>query len=135
MAKPRTVPVNVSARILRHISRGIYRTPAGALKELISNAYDAAALKVTVNTRWPAFDTMTITDDGKGMTAAEFEQLVKHIGFSSKTAGEPFDVPTVGKTRTKIGHYGIGLLAVGQIAARMKVVSKTKNSRSSVRTS
>ena len=37
----RTVPIRVSKKILADVSSGIYRTPANALKEIVSNAFDA----------------------------------------------------------------------------------------------
>lgn len=126
MAKTRSIPIRVSSRVLRHISRGIYRTPAGALKELVSNSYDAAALHVTINTGWPSIKQIVITDDGHGMTGKEFELLVQNIGLSDKTAGEEFKVRGAHASRTVIGHYGIGLLAVGQLASRMTIRSKRK---------
>jgi len=128
MASSRTVPINVSSRVLRHISRGIYRTPAGALKELVSNAYDAGARQVTVTTGWPTLQEIVITDNGKGMTSAEFEEVVQHIGFSNKNIGEQFRIPGTKVKRRTVGHYGIGLLAVGQLASVMRITSKTAGS-------
>jgi HSP90 family molecular chaperone len=112
MAQPRIVPINVSSRVLRHISRGIYRTPAGALKELVSNSYDAGARQVTVTTGWPTLREIVITDNGRGMTTPEFEDIVQHIGFSNKNLGDEILVPRSPVKRRTIGHYGIGLLAV-----------------------
>ena len=125
MARPRIVPINVSSRVLRHISRGIYRTPAGALKELVSNSYDAGARQVTVTTGWPTLREIVITDNGRGMTTSEFEDIVQHIGFSNKNLGDEILVPRTRVKRRTIGHYGIGLLAVGQLASVMRVTSKT----------
>ena len=64
MASPNieTITIEVSSRIIRHISRGIYRSPAGALKELVSNAYDAGARKVTINTGYPTVEKIIVTD-------------------------------------------------------------------------
>ncbi|NQT38346.1 MAG: ATP-binding protein [Planctomycetes bacterium] len=129
MAQPRIVPINVSSRVLRHISRGIYRTPAGAVKEIISNSYDAGAKQVTVKTGWPSFREMVFTDDGSGMDEKEFVSLIQRIGFSDKTAGEAFKVPGVRNKRVTIGHYGIGLLAMGQLAKRMTIRSKKSGTR------
>jgi len=128
MAGRRTIPINVSSRVLRHISRGIYRTPAGALKELVSNAYDAGARRVTVTTGWPGLREIVITDDGTGMKTSEFEGIVQHIGLSNKCVGEAFSVPGTGLERHTIGHYGIGLLAVGQLASLMQITSKIAGS-------
>jgi hypothetical protein len=124
---PRQIDIKVSAKILRHISRGIYRTPAAALKELVSNAHDARATAVTINTGFPIFEKIVVTDDGDGMTSGKFETMVQHIGLSEKIAGQDLKLPT-GKIRKVIGHYGIGILAVGQLASKMKITSKQKNS-------
>ncbi len=128
MPKRRTIPIQVSSRVLRHISRGMYRTPAGALKELVSNAHDAGAKEVTLSSGFPTFDKMAITDDGGGMTATQFKKIVSHIGLSGKTVGEEFQVPDSNARRKTIGHYGIGLLAVGQLARTMQIRSKTARS-------
>ena len=44
--EPNMEKINVSAKIIADISSGIYRTPANALKELISNSFDADATSV-----------------------------------------------------------------------------------------
>lgn len=129
MVKERTVKIFVSARILRHISRGIYRTPAGALKELIVNSYDAGALRVTINTGYPDFKKMVITDDGAGMSCEDFENIVQSIGLSNKTAGDFVELPESNLRRTIVGHYGIGMLAIGQLCGTAKITSKKKGSK------
>ena len=43
-------------RVLARITDGIYRQPASAIRELISNAYDADATNVIVHTDAPRFD-------------------------------------------------------------------------------
>lgn len=121
-----TIEVMVSARILRHVSRGIYRTPAAALKELVSNAYDASSSEVSISTGYPSFEKMAVTDNGDGMTRKDFARLVQHIGLSSKTAGDLISIPGATQQRRVLGHYGIGLLAVGQLAGQMRVTSKKK---------
>jgi len=121
-----TIEVMVSARILRHVSRGIYRTPAAALKELVSNAYDASSSEVSISTGYPSFEKMAVTDNGDGMTRKDFSRLVQHIGLSSKSAGDLITIPGATQQRRVLGHYGIGLLAVGQLAGQMRVTSKKK---------
>lgn len=58
----------VSSKILGHISAGVYRSPAGAIKELVSNAFDANATRVAITTNWLSFDIITCRDNGSGMT-------------------------------------------------------------------
>ncbi|HHT9138056.1 MAG TPA: ATP-binding protein [Candidatus Wunengus sp. YC60] len=120
--------IEVSARLLRHISRGIYRTPAGALKELVSNAYDAGADKVTINSGYPIFEKIVIKDNGSGMSKKVFIKIIKRIGLSDKVAGTEFRMPGSKGNRVMVGHYGIGLLAIGQLCKKVIITSKTEKS-------
>ncbi len=115
--------INVAASIIADVSAGIYRSPAGAIKELISNAFDADASAIRITTGWPNFKTFTATDDGSGMTADEFRRIMGHIGGSSKRdAGEL----TPKFRRPLIGRIGIGLLSIAQICRRFTVISSAK---------
>ena len=79
-------PVNTmlatDERVLARITDGIYRQPASALRDLISNAYDADAKDVVILTDAPRFAQISIRDDGQGLTPEVVEHLVKHIGGS-----------------------------------------------------
>ena len=43
-------------QVIARVTDGIYRQPASALRELISNAYDADASRVVIKTDAPRFD-------------------------------------------------------------------------------
>ncbi len=125
----RSIPIkgqiNVSVKIIAAISSGIYRTPAGALKELISNSFDAAADTVIITTNYPKFDFFTISDNGSGMNSDEFEKIMSRIGGSDKRTSEG-DTPGFNiMGRPIIGKIGIGLLAVAQICRKFTVISST----------
>ena len=66
--------IQVNSKILGHISAGIYRSPASAIKELVSNAFDADATRVAITTNWPNFDVITCYDNGSGMTQEKFRK-------------------------------------------------------------
>src|SRR4051812_13602640 len=70
--------------VLARITEGIYRQPASALRELISNAYDADATEVVILTDAPRFDQITVRDNGSGLTPEVVTHLIKHIGGSAK---------------------------------------------------
>jgi hypothetical protein len=123
-----TVNIEVSSRILRHIGRGIYRTPAAALKELVSNSYDARATEVTINTGYPVFEDITVRDNGDGMAKEDFKKVITHIGLTDKIAGDKIVMPRGWKDRYFIGHFGIGLLAIGQLAKKAVITSKIRGS-------
>jgi len=120
------IPINVSKKILADISSGIYRTPANALKELVSNAFDASAHKIVVSTNAPYFDVFTCEDDGEGISAKEFEKIINIIGSSNKRPGGIY-VSNIG--RPIIGKIGIGFLAVAQICTKFTVISKKKGDK------
>jgi DNA mismatch repair ATPase MutL len=79
--------INVSAKVISDLSSGIYRSPANALKELISNAFDADADNVVIRTNRPFYKTITYYDDGNGMSQEDFKWTMSHIGGSRKREG------------------------------------------------
>jgi len=120
------VPINVSKKILADVSSGIYRTPANALKEIVSNAFDAGAHRVHISTNAPYFDVFTCEDDGDGISASEFKETMQRIGSSGKRRGGDKN-PDTG--RPIIGKIGIGMLSVAQICNRFSFISKRKGQK------
>ena len=47
-----------------------HRQPESALRELISNAYDADVSRVVITTDRPRFERISVQDDGLGMSPA-----------------------------------------------------------------
>lgn len=121
--------ISVSRKILADIGRGIYRTPANALKELVSNAFDACATWIKITTNAPYFDIFTCEDNGLGMDYDEFRKILKRIGSSTKRADRFESIECKGIKRPIIGKIGIGLMAVSQICNRFTVISKMQNKK------
>jgi Histidine kinase-, DNA gyrase B-, and HSP90-like ATPase len=121
----RTIEILAAEKIIADISSGVYRSPAAALKELVSNSYDADATHVTITTDPPQCRTLTIADNGSGMTVENFVQVITHIGGSSKRLAGDLS-PTF--KRPLIGRIGIGLLAVAQLGSRFYVSSSQRGS-------
>src|SRR5688572_19907919 len=117
-------PIYLSAKVFGHLSQGLYRTPAGAIKELISNSFDADARLVKLHTGFPTFETFSCQDNGIGMSREEFLRLVNRgIGSSYKRS------PTALYTdlgRPVIGRLGLGILSLAQICTRFEIVSHHK---------
>lgn len=111
--------INASARIIGDISVGIYRSPANALKELISNAFDAGATEVVINTDHPGFTGVTCYDNGPGMSVEELQKVFNYIGGSDKRSGG--DIGPWG--RPIIGKIGIGILGMSQLSKRFVIIS------------
>lgn len=117
--------IEVSKKTLLHISEGIYRTVGSSIKELISNAFDANATAITINTNYPSFDILTCQDNGEGMTEVEFLRIVQGgIGDSKKAEVQSHT------NRPLIGKLGIGILAIAQVCRSFTIISHHKNSKS-----
>jgi hypothetical protein len=122
--KPKREDIYAAQKIIADISSGIYRSPAAALKELVANAYDADASKVTITTDAPHFRSLIIEDNGIGMSIDRFRDVIKHIGGSRKRV----DGETTPSGRKLIGRIGIGMMAVAQLGSRFYVSSTVKGS-------
>lgn len=119
-------------RVLARISDGIYRQPASALRELVSNAYDADATRVIVQTDAPRFSEIRVRDNGNGMSIEALATVIHQIGGSSKRtyAGAKLGVtssndPTLTPNGRKlIGKIGIGLFSVAQLTRQFQIITK-----------
>src|SRR5947208_6506782 len=116
--------IKVHERALAHLSRGLYRSPASALRELVSNAWDANATQVVIDTNHPNFFQLTIEDNGEGFSRDDFETLMGGgIGNSTKRT-QPAKLKW---ERPTIGRLGIGMLGIAQICGSFVVISKPRS--------
>src|SRR5882672_5854337 len=112
----------IDPSILRELS-GVYKPFTKAFKELISNGFDADAEQVSI-TFVDDFSSVTVTDDGAGMTPFEFRNDFTRIGGGSRRwAGE-----RTRKGRLRIGSKGIGFLALARYCDRLIVESHAHRS-------
>ena len=119
-------------RVIARVTDGIYRQPASALRELISNAYDADATQVVVKTDRPRFERIYIEDDGHGMSAEAVAHLLLHIGGSAKRSDKGAELGVTSATdparspggRRLIGKIGIGLFSVSQLTRSFQIITK-----------
>ena len=115
--------IKVAARIIDHISSGLYESPAACLKELVNNSFDADAKRVDVFVK-PDANQIIIADDGEGLNKSEFQQHFDRISESHKR--DSSDVTKSG--RPKIGKIGIGFIAANEICDVMEIESTKKGS-------
>ncbi len=123
-------------KVLARVTDGIYRLPGSAIRELISNAYDADAENVIIETDVPRFETITVRDDGNGMSVETLVNLLNHVGASAKrsTKGKELSVTDESDTslskvkkRKLIGKIGIGLFSVAQLTRDFDIVTKQRD--------
>src|SRR3954464_12325864 len=72
----------IDPSILRELS-GVYKPFVKAFKELVSNAYDADAEDIRVKFE-EDFSSVTVSDDGHGMTPFQFRNDFTRIGGGSR---------------------------------------------------
>ena len=120
-------PIKLTAKVFGHLSQGLYRTPAGAIKELISNAFDADATTVKIHTGFPRFESFSCEDNGVGISRAEFKRLMERgVGSSFKRIDEAQITPI--HHRRVIGRLGIGILSLAQVCTQFDLISHHEES-------
>jgi molecular chaperone HtpG len=122
------------------IKKFLYSDHEIFLRELVSNAVDASQkikrlssigefngelgeLKVKVN-----FDkdkkTITISDNGIGMTAEEIKKYINQIAFSGATEFVE-KYKDQGDDKGIIGHFGLGFYSAFMVAKEVEIISKS----------
>jgi len=119
-----TLPWSVNQAVVGHLSLGLYRNFARAIKELVSNSYDAGATEVKVgldleNAR------IVVRDNGRGMDLKEVEERFLTIGNRT-----PFTDATDKLGRRRIGTFGIGNLSVLPYCETFQLVAKKRGADS-----
>lgn len=127
-----TTTLRTDDRVIARVTDGIYRQPGSALRELISNAYDADATKVVIKTDAPRFNEISIEDNGIGMSKDILARTLLHIGGSAKrhTRGQELGITSVKDIqkspsgRPLIGKIGIGMFSVSQLTQTFQIITK-----------
>ncbi|MBN8825213.1 MULTISPECIES: molecular chaperone HtpG [unclassified Spirosoma] len=123
------------------IKKFLYSDHEIFLRELVSNAVDATQklrqlssfgefggelgdLKVTVSLDEDA-KTITVSDNGIGMTADEIKKYINQIAFSGATDFlEKYKDKTDDKGQI-IGHFGLGFYSAFMVAEKVEIVTKS----------
>lgn len=112
---------NISLQVLNHLGRNLYRNFITVLGEAISNSWDADATNV-----WIEIDreknTMSICDNGVGMSEEDFQDKFLKIGYTKRSTGQSMTL----EGRPFIGRKGIGKLALLSCAKNITILSKVK---------
>ncbi len=119
-------PKEPAIDLVKVISEGTYTSFAQALKEFVSNSFDADALRVDIAVAEDG-STVAVKDDGVGMAIADFTDCFASIARTGKGgARSPRGRTRLG--RQKIGRFGIGALAVAGLADKFVVRSSRRGS-------
>ena len=99
----------------------VVERPASVAKELMENAIDAGASKVTVEIARGGMTFLRVTDDGRGIPAGELQTaFLRHATSKLRTE---YDLEAIGT----LGFRGEALAAISAVS-RVQVMSRTADS-------
>jgi nitrogen-specific signal transduction histidine kinase len=136
MPANRTFSFTPSARLQRFLGNELIADPNLAIIEFVKNAYDAGAANVEIDFKIAELpldqSTLTISDDGIGMSESSFETNWMHPGFSLKSAEATPAPPNRRRNaaskrqsnRVPVGEKGLGRLAAGRLGETLEVFTR-----------
>src|SRR3990172_695507 len=116
-----TLSFTIESRFIREIGERIVKQPEVALLELVKNAYDSDAKTCVLVHDYP--NSISVSDDGQGMTIKEFKNGWMRIGTSSKEGSRISR--QFGRVIT--GEKGIGRFAVRYLGKGLRLESVAKD--------
>lgn len=141
-----TVKGNINVQtenIFPIIKKFLYSDHEIFLRELVSNAVDATQKLKTLNSIGELKaktdnlkvevildkdkKTITIRDNGIGMTAEEIEKYINQIAFSG---AEEFVNKYKDKSEAIIGHFGLGFYSSFMVAERVDIITRSQKPNS-----
>jgi hypothetical protein len=128
MTAPRKLVMTISLNALEHLGINLYSNIPAVLSEVVANAWDADAKKVSV-TIDKAAETIVIEDDGTGMNRDGVIDRFLTVGF--KRRDELGEVTAFG--RKPMGRKGIGKLSIFSIARVAEVYTTVNGEQTAFR--
>jgi hypothetical protein len=119
-----TYRLTIDLNALNHLGINLYSSVPAVVSEVVANAWDADAENVNISIDSTA-GTVTITDDGCGMSEADVNDRYLKVGYS-KREREPGDTPI--HHRKVMGRKGIGKLSLFSIADTIEVKTAKQSS-------
>lgn len=129
MTDPIPFEMTLSLNVLEHLGINLYSNVPSVLSEVVANAWDADSKKVDINFD-KENDTITIQDDGIGMTRKDINDRFLRVGYQRRREQG-------GKTqnlkRSPMGRKGIGKLSLFSIAGIVEVYTVKDGEKSGFR--
>lgn len=122
-------PFRPTARLLQLLGDELIASPRLAVFEMVKNAYDADASEVSIVLDIAADPaaSITVTDDGTGMTLDTLQHVWLVPGNSHRQQQRNESRRTPVHHRLPIGEKGIGRFAAHKLGNRIEVVTRSRN--------
>lgn len=130
-ADPNTVRFSTDATIVSRLGRELVAKQETALAELVKNAYDADATKVTLTFRdaYEALGTLEIADNGHGMTRDDLISAFMRLSTDEKLRNPTS--PMYGRDRA--GEKGIGRFAAERLGRKLILTTRPYRANKALR--
>ena len=123
LQQPADAPARIrelSAAVAGQIAAGeVVERPAAALKELLENALDAGARRITIELEGAGLERLAVRDDGAGIRAAELELAFRRHATSKLSRAEQL------WALDGYGFRGEALAAIAAAAGRLLASART----------
>ena len=132
VATPREIsqPFRPRARLLQLLGDELIGSPRLAVFELVKNAYDADATEVTVRLDLSSRDdpSITVTDDGEGMTLDRLCSVWLVPGDDHRRKQRENSQRSPKHQRLPLGEKGLGRFAVHKLGNRISLTTRASDS-------
>ncbi|WP_298606887.1 ATP-binding protein [uncultured Thiothrix sp.] len=115
--------LSLDLNVLNHLGLSLYSSTPAVLTEIIANAYDADASRVSI-TIDETQGRIVIIDDGHGMNENDVRNKFLKVGFARRDHSPK----SVSGRRYVMGRKGIGKLAMFSLANIVEVTTRTASS-------
>lgn len=114
--------IRVERKIVNLLSRSLYLDFPRAIREMVSNSYDADATVIRINVDLGRGE-IVVEDNGNGISSDQFDRYLE-------IAGAPIEGGRLSPRfqRTRIGRFGVGFLATFPFCERLEISSKRQGS-------
>jgi molecular chaperone HtpG len=134
MKQQRQIQINLPG-LLRMLGENIYAEPDVAIREMIQNAHDTCIIRSTQDGSFKnpqihigfnkADRTITIADNGAGMTEKDLDQNLSTIGESfTRIQRDQLREKDAREAALLIGQFGIGLLSAFSISKQVEIFTR-----------
>ena len=114
MTDQRPLEMSISLSVLQHLGLNLYSNVPAVLSEIVANAWDADATKVTID-MYPNERRIVVEDNGNGMTRDQVIDRFLHVGYDRR---DDIGSRSEKRDRKPMGRKGIGKLSIFSIAKR-----------------